>query len=159
MASFGWSAGDIIAAINLVNRIRQCLCGANDAREHFQELDAELQGLSRSLDEISALSHMPGQIPEIEALKFASCLCYETLQRFYTKIRPFEDALGRRFIIPSEYDWDVREPSRYHGNVLTTCFTTRSWRLSSRRSSNTVQAKPKFDLANMSCSTGSQAHL
>jgi hypothetical protein len=95
MASFGWSAGDIIATINLVNRIRQCLCGANDAREHFQELDAELQGLSRSLDEISALSHMPGQIPEIEALKFASCLCYETLQRFYTKIRPFEDSLGK----------------------------------------------------------------
>jgi hypothetical protein len=95
MASFGWSAGDIIATINLVNRIRQCLCGASDAREHFQELDAELQGLSRSLDEISALSHMPGQMPEIEALKFASCLCYETLQRFYTKIRPFEGSLGK----------------------------------------------------------------
>jgi hypothetical protein len=95
MASFGWSAGDIITTITLVNRIRQCLSGANDAREHFQELDAELKGLSRSLEEISALSQMPEQIPEIEALKFASCLCYEALRSFYGKIRPFEDSLGK----------------------------------------------------------------
>ncbi|KAF8857769.1 hypothetical protein BDZ45DRAFT_674515 [Acephala macrosclerotiorum] len=95
MASFGWSAGDIISTITLVNRIRQSISGAHDAREHFQELDSELQALSRALDEISDLTRMPGQVPEIEALKFASCLCCDTLQRFYDKIRPFEESLGK----------------------------------------------------------------
>jgi hypothetical protein len=94
MASFGWSAGDIVATINLVNRVVQCIGGAHDARVHFQELLSELQGLSRALSEISELTRIPGQTPEIQALKFASCSCGETLQRFYEKIRPFEDTLG-----------------------------------------------------------------
>lgn len=94
MASFGWSAGDIVATITLVSRVIQCMRGAHGAREHFQELVSELQGLSKALHEISELAKMPGQIPEIQALKFASCLCNETLQRFYEKIRPFEGSLG-----------------------------------------------------------------
>jgi hypothetical protein len=94
MASFGWSAGDIIATISLVNRVVQCISGAHDARDHFQELLSELQALSRALHEISELTKIPGQTPEIQALKFASCSCGEALQRFYEKIRPFEDALG-----------------------------------------------------------------
>jgi hypothetical protein len=94
MASFGWSAGDIIATITLVNRVIQCIGGAHGAEEHFQELVSELQGLSRALSEISELVRTPGQTPEIQAIKFASCSCGETLQRFYEKIRPFEDSLG-----------------------------------------------------------------
>ena len=94
MASFGWSAGDIVATINLVNRVVQCIGGAHDARVHFQELLSELRGLSRALSEISELTRIPGQTPEIQALKFASCSCGETLRRFYEKIRPFEDTLG-----------------------------------------------------------------
>ncbi|CZR53363.1 uncharacterized protein PAC_03241 [Phialocephala subalpina] len=95
MASFGWSAGDIISTITLVNRIRQSISGAHDAREHFQELDSELQALSRALEEISRLTRMPDQVPEVEALKFAACLCGETLQRFYDEVKPFEDSLGK----------------------------------------------------------------
>jgi hypothetical protein len=94
MASFGWSVGDIVAAISLVNNVIQCINGAHGAREHFQELVSELQGLSRALHEISELTGILGQIPEIQALKFAACSCRETLQRFYEKIRPFEDSLG-----------------------------------------------------------------
>lgn len=94
MASFGWSAGDIVATITLVNRIVQCVTGAHDARAHFQELLSELQALSRALYEISELTKLPGQTPEIEAMKFASCSCGETLGRFYKKVQPFESALG-----------------------------------------------------------------
>lgn len=94
MASFGWSAGDILSTIALVNRVVQCIGGAHIARDHFQELLSELQGLSRALEEISELTKIPGQAPEIQALKFASCSCGETLQRFYEKIRPFEGTLG-----------------------------------------------------------------
>jgi len=94
MASFGRSAGDIIATLTLVNRVIQCVGGANDARKHFQELISELEGLSKTLSEISEVAQLPGQVPEIEALKFAACSCGDTLQRFYTKIQPFENSLG-----------------------------------------------------------------
>ena len=94
MASFGWSAGDIVATITLVGRVVRCINGAHGATEHFQELVSELQGLSRALSEIDELTRIPDQLPEIQALKFASCSCGETLQRFYDKIQPFETSLG-----------------------------------------------------------------
>jgi hypothetical protein len=92
--SFGWSAGDIVSAIKLVNKIITCVNNAGGAREHFQELDSELGGLLRALSEISDLASAPDQLPEIVALKFAACLCEDTLKRFYEKIKPFNDSLG-----------------------------------------------------------------
>ena len=92
--SYGWSAGDIVAAISLVNRIITCVGGTRGSREHFQELESELRGLSRALKEISELARIPDQIPDIVALKFAACLCGDTLDRFYEKIKPFDVSLG-----------------------------------------------------------------
>jgi len=92
--SFGWSAGDIVAAINLVNKIIKSVSSVGGAREHFQELESELDGLLKALNEIGELSSLPEQIPEIIALKYAACLCEETLKRFYEKIKPFDAALG-----------------------------------------------------------------
>lgn len=92
--SFGWSAGDIVSSINLVNRIARCLGGVKGARSHFRELDSELTGLKNALQEISDLSDLPQQSPEIIALKFAACSCEGTLQTFYDKILPFASSLG-----------------------------------------------------------------
>lgn len=91
--SFGWSAGDIVAATNLVNRIIKSVGNIGGAREHFQELETELLSLSRALHEISVLTSEPGQIPEIVALKFVACLCEDILKRFYEKIKPFDATL------------------------------------------------------------------
>lgn len=92
--SFGWSAGDIVATINLVNRIITSVSSVGGAREHFQELESELAGLLQTLTEISELTSQPEQIPEIVALQFAACLCEDTLKRFYEKIKPFIVTLG-----------------------------------------------------------------
>lgn len=92
--AFGWSAGDIISAISLVNKIINCVSNTGGAREHFQELDTELRSLLRALYEISALTSIPDQVPEIVALKFAACLCGDTLNRFFEKIKPFDESLG-----------------------------------------------------------------
>ena len=92
--SFGWSAGDIFAAIKVVNQIVSCIRNTGGAREHFQELVTELHGLEQALTEIANLTGSSEHIPEIEALKFASSNCGDTLQRFYGKIRPFEESLG-----------------------------------------------------------------
>ena len=94
MASFGWSAGDVVATIALVNRVVQCISGTHNAQDHFQELLSELYGLSRALEDISRLTRIPGQTPEIQALKFATCSCGEALERFYKKIQPFEGSLA-----------------------------------------------------------------
>jgi hypothetical protein len=92
--SFGWSAGDIISAIALVNRIIKCVGNAGGAQEQFQELESELDGLLRALKDIKEVTSLPDQVPEIVALKFAACLCEETLKRFYEKIKPFDESLG-----------------------------------------------------------------
>ncbi|KAH7312841.1 hypothetical protein BKA65DRAFT_516763 [Rhexocercosporidium sp. MPI-PUGE-AT-0058] len=92
--SFGWSAGDIVAAANLVNRIIKSLGNVGGAQEHFQELETELLSLSKALHEIRVLTSEPGQIPEIVALKFAACLCEDTLKRFHEKIKPFDATLS-----------------------------------------------------------------
>lgn len=92
--SFGWSVGDVIAAIQLTTKVITSLSDANGSRTHFQELESELNGLQTALLDISDLTSCPEQIPEITALKFASCACGETIQRFYEKIKPFEEDLG-----------------------------------------------------------------
>lgn len=93
--TFGWSAGDIVAAISLVNRITKSVSSAGGARNHFQELETELRGLSRAFCEISDLANAPNQMPEIVALRFAACVCEDALKRFYEKILPFDESLGR----------------------------------------------------------------
>jgi hypothetical protein len=92
--SSGWRAGDVVSAIALVNRIITSVGNAGGAREHFRELELELGGLLKALKEIAELTSLPDQIPEIVALKFAACLCEETLKRFYEKIKPFDESLG-----------------------------------------------------------------
>jgi hypothetical protein len=92
--SFGWSAGDLIAAVKLINDIISCIRDVGGARDHFQELVIELQGLEKALDEINELAKSSSDIPEISALKFASSACGDTLQRFYDKIKPFKESLG-----------------------------------------------------------------
>lgn len=92
--SFGWSAGDIVSAIKLVNKIVQCVGNIGGSREHFQELSSELHGLLRALDEISKLTRIHDQIPDISSLKFSACLCGDTLNTFLKKIEPFDTCLA-----------------------------------------------------------------
>lgn len=91
--SFGWSAGDLVAAVKLIHDIVSCIRDVGGAREHFQELVTELQGLEKALDEINQLATSSSDIPEISALKFASAACGDTLKRFYDKIKPFKGSL------------------------------------------------------------------
>lgn len=92
--SFGWSAGDIASAVKLIVSIVSSLRSTSGAREQFQELEAELVGLQRALKQIDLLANSATPPLEIQALKFVSLSCCETLQRFHTKIKPFEDSLG-----------------------------------------------------------------
>ncbi|GFG17846.1 putative Invasion-inducing protein TIAM1/CDC24 [Aspergillus udagawae] len=92
--SFGWSAGDVAGAIKLIYSIVSSLRNTSGAREQFQELETELFGLKRALERIDSLTQPASAPREIQALKFVSLYCVETLQRFHDKIKPFEDSLG-----------------------------------------------------------------
>ena len=92
--SFGWSAGDLVSTVKLITSIITSLHHTRGSASYFQELELELQGLQRPLIEIDGLTGDNDQIPEICALKFASCGCKETLERFWEKLKPFEESLG-----------------------------------------------------------------
>ena len=91
--SSGWDPGDITQAVKLVHKIIKSVSSIGGARDDFQELQSELRGLLRALNEISDLTKQPGQLPEIVALKFAACLCEDTLKNFFGKIAPFDESL------------------------------------------------------------------
>jgi hypothetical protein len=92
--SFGWSAGDLITAAQLVGNVISCVRNVGGSRENFQELVIELQGLEQALKDVAELTNTTPIIPEAAALDYVSCSCRETLERFYRKIKPFEDSLG-----------------------------------------------------------------
>lgn len=92
--SFGWSAGDVFEAINLVVRVINSFRAVDGARGNFQELEEELNGLRKSLENINSLSLAYPQEPEIKALESVSCSCVETLNRFAKRIEPFQASLG-----------------------------------------------------------------
>ncbi|CAM6004114.1 unnamed protein product [Sphagnum balticum] len=94
--SFGWSAGDVFSAIKLINNIICSVQSIGGARDSFQELVTELHGLEKALSELDDLAAMPSQVPEVTALKYASCNCGAALERFYAKVRPFENSLGSK---------------------------------------------------------------
>ncbi|KAF8846426.1 hypothetical protein BDZ45DRAFT_609009 [Acephala macrosclerotiorum] len=92
--SFGWSAGDIVAAVTLVGNIISCVQTVGGSREHFQELAVELHGLEQALTDVAELTKSLPAIPEAAALDYVSCSCRDTLERFYKRIKPFENSLG-----------------------------------------------------------------
>ena len=51
--SFGWSAGDIVAALSLVNKIRIALKDSGGASSTYQEESAFLQTLSATLSHLN----------------------------------------------------------------------------------------------------------
>ncbi|KAJ6016553.1 hypothetical protein N7540_011144 [Penicillium herquei] len=92
--SFGWSAGDIASAVKLVKSIISSLNNTTGAREEFRELESELLGLESALERIDSLTLPACQLPEIQVLKFVTCSCIGTLERFHKRVQPFEGSLS-----------------------------------------------------------------
>ncbi|KAL2073599.1 hypothetical protein VTL71DRAFT_10925 [Oculimacula yallundae] len=54
--SYGWNAGDIVAASRLNIKLIQSVRNVGGAKDYFQELASELYGLLRALEDISDIS-------------------------------------------------------------------------------------------------------
>jgi hypothetical protein len=83
--SFGFSAGDFIAAISLVGKIIGALNNINGAASEYKELISQLYTLESVLIQVKTLQVEDEQRPQLAALRQAAGQCQATLDHFMTK--------------------------------------------------------------------------
>jgi len=94
--SFGWSAGDIIATLQLLYQIGSALKDSGGASSEFQETDSFLQTLSRTLKNLNALQATPLDPSFAENLREHCSHIREPLDAFLDDIgRRYKPALGK----------------------------------------------------------------
>ena len=93
--SFGYGVGDVIAILNLLERVAVEVRNYRDAPRHFQQLGAELHLVQRTLQRLLQIEPIGeedfGQIEQIRAIAIH---CHQPLQAFVNKMRPSEKSLG-----------------------------------------------------------------
>lgn len=92
--SFGFSAGDFIAAANLIKDITSAIKGTS--RSEYRALERELHALQRALFEIEHLKTPTGQETAVNAVKAASLMCQYPLDEFLSKLKRYEAEFSDR---------------------------------------------------------------
>lgn len=91
---FGFSVGDFIAALQLVNTVIQSLRDAGGSSTVYQQLAAELETLKAALEAVGRLDPDSGQRNEKIALHQAAAQCKRTIDEFAKKIQKYQPHLG-----------------------------------------------------------------
>jgi len=86
--SFGFSVGDFVAALKLIDSIISSL--QTSSTSEYREITLELHGLRRALYEIERLQCSPSQQPAINAIKVAALNCQHPLKEFAEKLKKYE---------------------------------------------------------------------
>jgi hypothetical protein len=92
--SFGFSAGDFIAAAKLIADIVSCLKRVGGAVTEYQELERQLFALERALDEIEHLRVPESQQNAANAIKVAALQCRYSLEDYAGKFKKYADTLS-----------------------------------------------------------------
>lgn len=87
--SFGFSAGDFLAAGRLISEIIGSLREAGGARSEYQELQRQLESLDQALRHVDRLNG-----PAAAGVKCAALICRHPLEEFRCKIKKYEKSLG-----------------------------------------------------------------
>src|SRR6266536_1592084 len=95
---FSISIGDFIATAKLINDIVSSLKRTGGAASKYQELERELFGLQRALNEIEHLRVPASQQPAANAIKCAALNCQYVLEEFESKLSKYERNLGCRSV-------------------------------------------------------------
>lgn len=88
--SFGFSAGDFIAAATLVKDIVVCLKDTGGSASEYQELMLELDTLRLALDKIEHLNVSEERQLATNAIKVAALNCQYVLRDSLTKLRKYK---------------------------------------------------------------------
>jgi hypothetical protein len=92
--SFGVSAGDFIVAAKLIGDMVTCLQLVGGAASEYQELERQLFGLQRALDEIEHLRVPESQQNSANAIKVAALQCRYVLEDYAGKFKKYGDTLS-----------------------------------------------------------------
>ena len=90
---FGFSAGDFIAALNLVNTVVASLRDAGGSSAEYQSLISQLYALETALLRVKRLELDDSQSAEVVALRQAASQCQNTIDTFWTTIKKYQPSL------------------------------------------------------------------
>jgi hypothetical protein len=90
---FGFSAGDFIAAIELVATVIDALRDSGDSSSEYRELVRQLYTLETALLQVKRLDIDESQRAEVIALRQAAAQCQRTIDDFWKKIQKYQPCL------------------------------------------------------------------
>ena len=93
--SFGYAVGDVIAILQLFERVALEVRNYRNAPQHFQQLGVELQllqGTLRRLLQVEATCEDEKQ--QLEHIRAIVIHCHQPIQAFINKMRGSENSLG-----------------------------------------------------------------
>lgn len=90
---FGFSAGDFIAALELVATVIDALRDSGDASSEYRELIRQLYTLETALIRVKRLELDPSQNSGVIALQQAASQCQRTITDFWKKIEKYQPHL------------------------------------------------------------------
>lgn len=90
---FGFSAGDFIAALQLVSIVIDALRDSSDSSTEYRALISQLLILETALLKVKRLNMDEEQHAEVVALRQAACQCQNTIDTFLEKIKKYQPSL------------------------------------------------------------------
>jgi hypothetical protein len=93
-APFGFSVGDFISAIQLIQNICEALKTAGGASNHYQRVLVELGGLRNVLDELQKIQPSEGDMGQINTLRAMVHACQLQLHDFFVKLEKYHRSLN-----------------------------------------------------------------
>ena len=88
--SFGFSAGDFVAALQLVGRAINALRESGGSGSEYRELVNELYSLELALLRVKQLELEEEQRSEYTALRQTAAQCQQTIDAFWTKAQRYQ---------------------------------------------------------------------
>lgn len=94
MAAFGWSAGDIVASVQLVTKIAGALKETNGAKSDYRESVDFLFGLEITLQNLRTIAPVIATPSQQDIIQFEAEKIAKPLSDFFAKVQKFDAALG-----------------------------------------------------------------
>lgn len=90
---FGFSAGDFIAALNLVSTVVDALRDSGESSTEYREIISQLFSLETALISVKRIELDDAQQAERIALMQAASQCQRTIDAFWDKIKKYQPSL------------------------------------------------------------------
>ncbi|KAF2802488.1 uncharacterized protein BDZ99DRAFT_551327 [Mytilinidion resinicola] len=107
MATFGFSVGDFVSALNLTRELIRALKDSVGSSTDYRDLIRELRSLKRVLTEVKRLDLDESLKRQRVAVEQAASLCQNTITGFLRKIHKFEPSLGESGSAVRRSKWRV----------------------------------------------------